>query len=325
MFNDFLKDLKESFEYLRDDVQDMKDDIRDDMNDLKDELQDKKMRSFVDLASEVGLPVKNKYPQHKTTVVFNSSDGVSKITVNSNRNFKIQFPLGQLVFLVILFIVRILLAFNRDNIIINLSIKSFNILVFLVTFLIGFTVVRLFSKLLKGKFLNSKNKKLNKPEKQVSLSVKRDISKEDLMSKLSDLLNNWEDADGEEGMSYPYIQRAKKQLEKLDNIYTALSLLVDNNEESSLSEVFNVIKATEEQIVKNIVSMINHIKVELSIDGYDRTNIESYLNDNDILIQECSKLLKASLLYMDGKAGASGIQEYIESMVETLNKLKKEK
>ena len=88
--------------------------------------------------------------------------------------------------------------------------------------------------------------------------------------------------------------------------------------------MFNTLSKVENQMLRNIYGMLNHIYLECSIDGYDTTNIEEYLEANEKMIEESSKLLKASLLYMDGKSGSKGIDEYIKSMVETLKKLKKD-
>lgn len=333
--NDYLDNLLSDLDDMNSDIQDGMNDLRDGMNDFRDEMQDfknsmkgsnrnrnnkhKAMDTFLELASEAGLPVRDSYDGGDSVSVNPAVNRVQRDNISSNKYMKL--PVGKFILIVGLLLFRLILFLSKDAIIISWSIKGYSLISNLILigvgvtgFSSGFHLYQYFKKRLL----------LSAPKKQLSLSMKKNISKEELMIKLNELLDGWKDMDGEEGLSYPYIQTAKCQIEDLDKIHSTLSLLVDNNNESSLTEVFNVINATEEQIIKNVVSVINHIKVELSIDGYDDTNIKEYLNDNDIMIEECSKLLKASLLYMDGKSDNNGIQEYIESMVETLNKLKKE-
>lgn len=333
--SNFLDDLMTDLDDMSSDIQDGMDGFRNDMDDFRNEMQDFRnstkasnrgmnnkhtaIDTFLELANEAGLPVRDSYSGGDNVSVNPVVKRVQRDNISDNKCMKL--PIGEFILIIGLLLFRLVLFLSKDAIIISWSIKGYSLISNLI--LIGVCVTGVSSGFHLYQYFK-KRLSISAPKKQLSLSMKKNISKEELMVKLNELLDGWKDMDGEEGLSYPYIQTAKCQIEDLDKIHSTLSLLVDNNNESSLTEVFNVINATEGQIIKNIVSVINHIKVELSIDGYDDTNIKEYLNDNDIMIEECSKLLKASLLYMDGKSDNNGIQEYIESMVETLNKLKKE-
>lgn len=335
MFNarEFAEKLRKE---VLNELSDLSDDLREEFMDLEDEF--KSIEKDATQSNSSGWTTFSYYPlvqkvvpdkNQKTTKVV-LTEGSDKGMYNSNFNVSIKkewsfnLPVGRFVSLGCVGITKFIVTMCKDSIVIASSMSRYrfiqNVLSVLLYALIGSIIVYF------GRYIKHKKSKIvtTKPKKEISLNVKKNISKEDLEFKLKDLLNEWYDTSGETGKSYPYIEQALRQLKDISTIQSTLSLLVDNNDESSLEEVFNVIKTTEEQVIRNIVSMLNHIKVELSIEGYDPTHIEEYLNSNELLVKECSSLLKTALLYMDGKADSKGIEEYIKSMVETLNRLKKE-
>lgn len=212
-----------------------------------------------------------------------------------------------------------LICANKDDIIVGASIRTYNFLIKAGTVV---TILNLgWGAYGFGTDYFIKNR-CSRPAKEPSLNIKKSISKEELDKKLDELRTAWSGLPGEYRPSYNYALKMKEQLEKITSIENTLNMLTNNNDEESLNEVFNVLNSVERQMITNIVSAINHIKLELSIDGYDTSNIDEYLGDNEELISQCSDLIKASLLYMDGKSNSRGIQEYVNSMVETLNRLK---
>lgn len=327
MFNmqDFITKLKEE---VMNELNGCLEDLKDECDDFEDEFDDFPLvnSNFTGWSKNVVTNDNQKF-----TKIVSDKEGDSMIN-NNNQKFSIVikkewstwFPYGRLITIGCLGLVKLILLFCKDSIIIASGISRYKFMMNTLSFLIGIIFVSIIVRVINYIKFSKSKKIVSKPKKEVSLNIKKNISKDDLKVKLNDLLNEWYDTSGETGKSYPYIEQALRQLKDIETIQSTLSLLVDNNEESSLEEVFNVIKTTEEQVIRNIVSMINHIKVELSIEGYDSTHIEGYLNSNETLIKNCSSLLKTALLYMDGKADSKGIEEYIKSMVETLNRLKKE-
>ena len=233
------------------------------------------------------------------------------------KAFKTKMVSGSAL-IVLLLIIKLIIMILSDDIIISIGIQSYRtfntiatVLIIIAALYMVFVIVQYFIKTKK------------ETEKLPDLNFKG-ITKTELLERLNGLIKSWSKKDGEYIMSVPYLEKAKDQLVKIDSIYNTLTLLVENNNEGSLDEVRNVIITVEQQLVSNTARMLNHILLEISIDGFDTTNIINNLENSDSIIDECSKLLKAALLYMDGKGGEQGIDEYIKSMIETLNKLKGE-
>lgn len=238
--------------------------------------------------------------------------------MNPKKIFKIKIICGLIIVALMAFI-KFIVTVNKDNIIISSGLQSYKTynavtmaIAVIAALLLVFVIVRYLLK--------------NKPvdEKLPDLNIKKGITKPELLAKLNGLIESWSKKDGEYLMSVPYLENAKVHFTKIDSIYNTLTLLVENNNEGSLDEVRNVIKTVEQQLVSNTVGMLNHIFLEISIDGFDTTNISKYIENSDSIINECSKLLKTAVIYMDGKGNEQGISEYIKSMIETLNKLKGE-
>lgn len=238
--------------------------------------------------------------------------------MNPKKIFKIKIISGLIIVAFMIFI-KAIVTMNKDNIIIASGLQSYKtynavtmVVAVIAALLLCFVIVKYLLK--------------NKPvaEKLPDLNIKKGITKSELLEKLNGLIESWSKKDGEYLMSVPYLENAKVHFTKIDSIYNTLTLLVENNNEGSLDEVRNVIKTVEQQLVSNTVGMLNHIFLEISIDGFDTTNITKYIENSDSIINECSKLLKTAVIYMDGKGNEQGISEYIKSMIETLNKLKGE-
>lgn len=318
--------------------------IMKDVEDLVDqESVDNKVKEFQAIITDSGLSAaQNSYRKKresnksqvkkqtkKQTNVVNSSFSYSSksddkgIDIKFRKNTDINLSISLLKWFQLVLLVNLIFSLKEDY-----GFGTWIVLAVLLTVAVGlnmFLTTRTYSKNL-GKDKKPKEKKAEKKpskSKDVSLSVKKNISATDLKSKLDDLIWAWTGKDGEESLCVPYLEAANTQLGKMSAVKTTFKALVEDSD-VCLDEISHIIDLTEEELIRNIVSMINHIRVELSIDGFDSTIIKKYIDNNDLLIGECSNLLKASLLYMDGRNPDSGIKEYIDSMIQTLEKLKKE-
>lgn len=261
----------------------------------------------------------------KSTLYENNLDELSnnwdKREMEETINLRIKISS---IILAILIIFATIFGLNKDNLIIDIGIRFYNILNML--FRTGCLIVGIFIGV--NLFMKYKINKIPdkcKPIKSNSTPLKeKDINRENISNKLDELRSTWVKGDEEQRQSVKYFAIAQEQLKQIVTVQDTLRTLTNSKEEESLNEVFNTLSKVEDQMLKNIYGMLNHIYLECSIDGYDTTNIEEYLEANEKMIEESSKLLKASLLYMDGKSGSKGIDEYIKSMVETLKKLKKD-
>ena len=238
--------------------------------------------------------------------------------MNPKKIFKNKIAIG-LITVALMGFIKVAITVNRDNIIIRSGLQSYrtyNVIILVIAIIAALSLVFVIVQYL------IKNKPVI--EKLPDLNIKKGITKSELLEKLNVLIESWSKKEGEYLVSIPYLEKAKMQITKIDSMDNTLTLLVENNNEGSLDEVRNVIKTVEQQLVSNTIGMLNHIFLEISIDGFDITNIVNHIKNSDSIIDECSKLLKTALLYMDGKGGEQGISEYIKSMIETLNKLKGE-
>lgn len=329
---------------LGDAIDEFVNNIMKDVEDLVDqESVDNKVREFQSIITDSGLSAaqnsyRKKRESNKTQVkkqtkkqtnVVNSSFSYSSKSdgngtdIKFRKNTDINLSMSLLKWFQIVLLVNLIFFLKEDY-----GFGTWIVLAILLTVVVGlnmFLTTRNYLKNL-GKDKKPKEKKVEKKpskSKDVSLSVKKNISATDLKSKLDDLVWAWTGKDGEESLCVPYLEAANTQLGKMSAVKTTFKALVEDSD-VCLDEISHIIDLTEEELIRNIVSMINHIRVELSIDGFDSSIIKKYINNNDLLIGECSNLLKASLLYMDGRNPDSGIKEYIDSMIQTLEKLKKE-
>lgn len=329
---------------LGDAIDEFVNNIMKDVEDLVDqESVDNKVREFQAIITDSGLSAaqnsyRKKRESNKTQVkkqtkkqtnVVNSSFSYSSKSdgkgtdIKFRKNTDINLSISLLKWFQIVLLVNLIFSLKEDY-----GFGTWIVLAVLLTVAVGlnmFLTTRNYLKNL-GKDKKPKEKKTEKKpskSKDVSLSIKKNISATDLKSKLDDLVWAWTGKDGEESLCVPYLEAANTQLGKMSAVKTTFKALVEDSD-VCLDEISHIIDLTEEELIRNIVSMINHIRVELSIDGFDSTIIKKYIDNNDLLIGECSNLLKASLLYMDGRNPDSGIKEYIDSMIQTLEKLKKE-
>lgn len=332
---------------LYDAIDDFVDNIMIDVNELADqESVNNKVKEFQAIITDSGLSaaqnsyrkkrnsnksqVKKQTKKHtkKQTNVVNSSFSYSSKSdgngtdIKFTKNTDVNLSISLLKWFQIVLLVNLIFSLKEDY-----GFGTWIILITLLTVAVGLNIFLTTRSYLKnlGKDKKPKVKVDKKPKKSkdVSLSIKKNISATDLKSKLDDLIWAWTDKEGEEGLCVPYLEAANTQLSKMSAIKTTFKALVEDSD-VCLDEISYIIDLTEEELIRNVVSMINHIRVELSIDGFDSSIIKKYIDNNDLLIGECSNLLKASLLYMDGRNPDSGIKEYIDSMIQTLEKLKKE-
>ena len=118
------------------------------------------------------------------------------------------------------------------------------------------------------------------------------------------------------------IDKCLKNLNKMDDLQNLLGLFIEGNEEYSLEEVILTIKEANEKVNQNILKIMNRISLELTIEGFDTEKIDLYIDNNDKIINESSKLIKESLDYMESKDIIENNTVGIETLRKTIQSLK---
>ena len=112
-------------------------------------------------------------------------------------------------------------------------------------------------------------------------------------------------------------------LDKITDLQNVLKMILQRSEEYSLEEVILTIKQAGETIGVNIFNITNRIVLELNIEGFDETQINRYMKNNEDILKECTKLVKESLDYIESKDNLDGNTVGIETLTETIQALKK--
>ena len=177
-------------------------------------------------------------------------------------------------------------------------------------------------KLEKQEEENSSNNKIEllTKEKYIGISeIKKDLNS--LKLKVS---KDFKGEPGEDTIAKNIIQQCLDLLKRIESLQSALRMILSRSEEYSLEEVINTLKQAEENIGKNIFKVTNRIVLELNIEGFDKKQIDKYLQNNEDILTECTKLVKESLEYIESKDSLEDNTIGIETLTETLQSLKKQ-
>lgn len=166
---------------------------------------------------------------------------------------------------------------------------------------------------------NNKIELLTK-EKYIGISeIKKDLNS--LKLKVS---KDFKGEPGEDIIAKDIINQCLDLLKRIESLQSALRMILSRSEEYSLEEVINTLKHVEENIGKNIFKVTNRIVLELNVEGFDKGQIDKYLQNNEDILTECTKLVKESLEYIESKDSLEDNTIGIETLTETLQSLKKQ-
>lgn len=166
---------------------------------------------------------------------------------------------------------------------------------------------------------NTKIELLTK-EKYIGISeIKKDLNS--LKLKVS---KDFKGEPGEDTIAKNIINQCLDLLKRIESLQSALKMILSRSEEYSLEEVINTLKHAEENIGKNIFKVTNRIVLELNVEGFDKGQIDKYLQNNEDILTECTKLVKESLEYIESKDSLEDNTIGIETLTETLQSLKKQ-
>lgn len=166
---------------------------------------------------------------------------------------------------------------------------------------------------------NNKIELLTK-EKYIGISeIKKDLNS--LKLKVS---KDFKGELGEDIIAKDIINQCLDLLKRIESLQSALRMILSRSEEYSLEEVINTLKHAEENIGKNIFKVTNRIVLELNVEGFDKGQIDKYLQNNEDILTECTKLVKESLEYIESKDSLEDNTIGIETLTETLQSLKKQ-
>lgn len=166
---------------------------------------------------------------------------------------------------------------------------------------------------------NNKIELLTK-EKYIGISeIKKDLNS--LKLKVS---KDFKGEPGEDIIAKDIINQCLDLLKRIESLQSALRMILSRSEEYSLEEVINTLKHAEENIGKNIFKVTNRIVLELNVEGFDKGQIDKYLQNNEDILTECTKLVKESLEYIESKDSLEDNTIGIETLTETLQSLKKQ-
>ena len=198
-----------------------------------------------------------------------------------------------------------------QNILIGLSIGSFGYLGFCI--FEGVQQVRLAEKAeVQAKIA----------EKEVYATKQKYTNIIDMNKELVKLYKSLPDDDEETIIARKILDACNNNIKSIARLQDSLNIILQRSEEYSLEEVINTINQAEETIGKNIFKITNRIVLELGVDGFDRTQIDKYLKNNIDILAESTKLVKEALAYIESKDDLDSNTIGIESLTETLQKLK---
>lgn len=177
-------------------------------------------------------------------------------------------------------------------------------------------------KLEKQEEENDSNNKIELLTKEKYIGISK--IKKDLNSLKLKVSKDFKGEPGEDIIAKDIINQCLDLLKRIESLQSALRMILSRSEEYSLEEVINTLKHAEENIGKNIFKVTNRIVLELNVEGFDKGQIDKYLQNNEDILTECTKLVKESLEYIESKDSLEDNTIGIETLTETLQSLKKQ-
>ena len=218
------------------------------------------------------------------------------------------------IILVILIITAVILNVNKDTMIINMGIRSYNrissflplievivlIVVAFIFLLVTFREIRQAKRTIQEQMQAEKNAQ----EAQRSQDEEREIlsvSKKMDSMKIRDLL--FSEASGKWNSLTPELMQIKKQLDQMDEHQETLAKLLKENGATSLANTEDMLNDTEQYLCKNVRKVLNYMSVA------------------DEEVPQDVQLVRQKLLQCkeDGDTLLNQVQQFLFSLAEFLN------
>ena len=119
------------------------------------------------------------------------------------------------------------------------------------------------------------------------------------------------------------INQCLNLLDRIKNLQYAFKIILERSEEYSLDEVIETLHQAEDNIGRNIFNISNRLILELNIKGFDKKQINEYLQNNEDIVDGSTELVKEALDYIENKENLDNNIIGIETLTETIQYLKK--
>lgn len=181
---------------------------------------------------------------------------------------------------------------------------------------------------LKDKMENNNNNNNNdQDQKQVPSTKKNYIGIKSIINELNELKHSLKTFDNEPDeikKASKIIDQCLALLDRIKSLQYAFKIILQRSEEYSLDEIISTLKQAEDNIGRNIFNITNRLILELNIKGFDTTQINEYLQNNEDIVDGSTLLVKEALEYIERKENLDDNIIGIETLTTTIQDLKKQ-
>lgn len=170
--------------------------------------------------------------------------------------------------------------------------------------------------------------KMNDKDDEELFSTKKEYKginsiKEELIGLRKQLETQFNTETGEMEIVDQIINQCLNLLDRIKNLQYAFKIILERSEEYSLDEVIETLHQAEDNIGRNIFNISNRLILELNIKGFDKKQINEYLQNNEDIVDGSTELVKEALDYIENKENLDNNIIGIETLTETIQYLKK--
>lgn len=175
--------------------------------------------------------------------------------------------------------------------------------------------------------LKDKIENNSQDQKQVLSTKKNYIGIKSIINELNELKHSLKTFDNEAGeieKASKIIDQCLALLDRIKSLQYAFKIILQRSEEYSLDEIISTLKQAEDNIGRNIFNITNRLILELNIKGFDTTQIDEYLQNNEDIVDGSTLLVKEALEYIERKENLDDNIIGIETLTTTIQDLKKQ-
>lgn len=175
--------------------------------------------------------------------------------------------------------------------------------------------------------LKDKIENNSQDQKQVLSTKKNYIGIKSIINELNELKHSLKTFDNEAGeieKASKIIDQCLALLDRIKSLQYAFKIILQRSEEYSLDEIISTLKQAEDNIGRNIFNITNRLILELNIKGFDTTQIDEYLQNNEDIVNGSTLLVKEALEYIERKENLDDNIIGIETLTTTIQDLKKQ-
>ena len=175
--------------------------------------------------------------------------------------------------------------------------------------------------------LKDKIENNNQDQKQVLSTKKNYIGIKSIINELNELKHSLKTFDNEPDeikKASKIIDQCLALLDRIKSLQYAFKIILQRSEEYSLDEIISTLKQAEDNIGRNIFNITNRLILELNIKGFDTTQINEYLQNNEDIVDGSTLLVKEALEYIERKENLDDNIIGIETLTITIQDLKKQ-